>query len=75
MRRGDLTAFARTAMEDEGWHSVAKINRLARGIGEGSRDRLSADMMRLLEAPFPTHRGMLDRAGSLQRRYAAILGL
>ncbi|MHA0316785.1 circularly permuted type 2 ATP-grasp protein [Sphingomonas melonis] len=75
MRRGDLTAFARTAMEDEAWHSVAKINRLARGIGEGSRDRLSADMMRLLEAPFPTHRGMLDRAGSLQRRYAAILGL
>ena len=75
LRRADLTAFARTAMEDEGWHSIATINRLARGIGEGSRDRLSADMIRLLEAPFPTHRGMLDRAGSLQRRYAAIAGL
>ncbi|HVF92756.1 MAG TPA: circularly permuted type 2 ATP-grasp protein [Sphingomonas sp.] len=75
LRRADLTAFARTAMEDESWHSIATINRLARGIGEGSRDRLSADMVRLLEAPFPTHRGMLDRAGSLQRRYAAIAGL
>ncbi|WP_375422255.1 circularly permuted type 2 ATP-grasp protein [uncultured Sphingomonas sp.] len=75
LRRADLTAFARTAMEDEAWHSVATINRLARGIGDGSRDRLSADMVRLLEAPFPTHRGMLDRAGSLQRRYAAIAGL
>ncbi len=75
LKRGDLTAFARQAMEDEAWHSVATINRLARGIGEGSRDRLSADMVRLLEAPFPTHRGMLDRAGSLQRRYVAIAGL
>ena len=32
-------------------------------------------MVRLLEAPFPSHAGMLDRAGSLQRRYAAIAGL
>ena len=32
-------------------------------------------MVRLLDAPFPSHRGMLDRAGSLQRRYAAIAGL
>jgi len=32
-------------------------------------------MVRLLEAPFPTQRGMLERAGSLQRRYAAIAGL
>ncbi len=75
LRRADLTAFARTAMEDEGWQSVATINRHARAIGEGSRDRLSSDMVRLLEAPFPTHRGMLERAGSLQRRYAAIAGL
>jgi uncharacterized circularly permuted ATP-grasp superfamily protein/uncharacterized alpha-E superfamily protein len=77
MKRADLTQFARTAMEsvDAGWESVAEINRHARRIGDGSRDRLSADMMRLLDAPFPTHRGMLDRAGSLQRRYAAIAGL
>ncbi len=75
MRRADLTQMARTAMESPEWQSVAEINRQARRIGEGSRDRLSADMVRLLDAPFPAHRGMLDRAGSLQRRYAAIAGL
>ena len=77
LRRADLTAFAKTAMEarDGGWQSVAAINAHAQRIAGGSRDRLSADMVRLLDAPFPTHRGMLDRAGSLQRRYAAIAGL
>lgn len=75
LRRADLQALARTAMEDESWHSVASINRHARHIGDGARDRLSADMVRLLDAPFPRHRGTLDRAGSLQRRYLAILGL
>ena len=75
LRRADLTAFARTAMEDAAMQSVRTINDHARGIADGSRDRLSADMIRLLDAPFPTHRGMLDRAGSLQRRYAAIAGL
>ncbi len=76
LSRADLRQTARTAMEaGGGWQSVAEINRQARRVGEGSRDRLSADMVRLLDAPFPTHRGMLDRAGSLQRRYAAIAGL
>lgn len=74
-RRADLLQLARTAMESYDWQSVAAVNRHARTIGEGSRDRLSADMMRLLDAPFPMHRGMLDRAGSLQRRYAALAGL
>ena len=77
LRRADLTQFARTAMEatDQGWFSVAENNRQAQRIAGGSRDRLSADMVRLLDAPFPTHRGTLDRAGSLQRRYAALAGL
>ncbi len=75
LQRAQLTAFARTALEDADWQSVATINALARSIGEGARDRLSADMMRLLEAPFPQQRGMLDRTGSLQRRYAAVAGL
>ncbi|TCP34774.1 circularly permuted type 2 ATP-grasp protein [Sphingomonas sp. BK235] len=77
LRRADLTQFARTAMEARahGWQSVAAINAHAQRIAGGSRDRLSADMVRLLDAPFPTHRGLLDRAGSLQRRYAAIAGL
>jgi uncharacterized circularly permuted ATP-grasp superfamily protein/uncharacterized alpha-E superfamily protein len=75
LRRADLSAFARTAMEDANWHSVRTINRLARGIGQGSRDRLAADVVRLLDGPYPTKGGMLDRAGSLQRRYAALSGL
>ncbi len=75
LNRAALTAFARAAMEDIDAASVAALNRDARSIGEASRDRLSADMVRLLEAPFPTQRGMLERAGSLQRRYAAIAGL
>ena len=75
LRRTDLSAFARTALEDGDWHSVRTINRLARGIGQGSRDRLAADVIRLLDAPFPSRGGMLDRAGSLQRRYAALSGL
>jgi uncharacterized alpha-E superfamily protein len=75
LKRADLTAFARTAMESTDWQSVAAINSHAREIGDGSRDRLSADMTRLLDAPFPKHPGMMARAGSLQRRYAALAGL
>ena len=75
LRRADLSAFARTAMEDGDWHSVRAINRLARGIGQGSRDRLAADVVRLLDAPYPSKGVMLERAGSLQRRYAALSGL
>jgi uncharacterized alpha-E superfamily protein len=48
---------------------------MARAIGAGSRDRLSADMTRLLDAPFPTGGALLDRAGTLQRRYAALTGM
>lgn len=76
MKRGDLTRFAAAAMDGtDGWTSVRAVNRQARGIGAVSRDRLSADMIRLLDAPFPTKGGALDRAGSLQRRYYALAGL
>lgn len=77
LRRTDLIALARTAMEagDGGWNSVRAINRSARAIGAGSRDRLSADMIRLLDAPAPNGGALLDRAGSLQRRFAALAGL
>lgn len=75
LRRTDLNAFTRNALEGVEGNSVRMINRLARAIGEGSRDRLSADMIRLLDAPFPTKGHMLDRAGSMQRRYAALAGL
>lgn len=77
LKRADLTHLARTALEDEegGWRSVAAINAQAKLIGEVSRDRLAADMVRLLDAPFPTRGGLLDKAGSLQRRYSALAGL
>ena len=75
-KRADLNLLARTAIEaEEDWNSVRAINRQARGIGAVSRDRLSADMIRLLDAPFPDKGGPLDRAGTLQRRYAALAGL
>jgi uncharacterized circularly permuted ATP-grasp superfamily protein/uncharacterized alpha-E superfamily protein len=74
--RADLSHFARAAMDGgDGWFSVRAINRQARGIGAVSRDRLSADMIRLLDAPFPMKGGALDRAGSAQRRYYALAGL
>jgi uncharacterized alpha-E superfamily protein len=76
LRRPDLVQLARTALDaEDGWHNLPAINRLARAIAAVSRDRLSADMVRLLDAPHPTRGSMLDRCGSLQRRYAALSGL
>jgi uncharacterized circularly permuted ATP-grasp superfamily protein/uncharacterized alpha-E superfamily protein len=75
LKRADLTHLARTALEDEGAYSVRRINAQAKLIGEVSRERLSADMVRLLDAPFPTSGSLLDKAGSLQRRYSALAGL
>lgn len=72
--RAELARFARTALEESEF-SVRAINRQIAGIGAISRDRLSADMVRLIDAPFPTNGSILDRAGSLQRRYAALAGL
>ncbi len=75
-RRRDLVDFGREAMESvDGWGSVRAINRMATGIGGVSRDRLSLDMVRLLDAPHPMTGTLLDRAGTLQRRYAALAGL
>lgn len=75
LKRTDLTQLVRTALEDEGWYSVRSINRQVRMIGAVSRERLSADMVRLLDAPFPQRGVLLDKAGSLQRRYSALAGL
>lgn len=76
LRRPDLVQLARTALDaEDGWHNIPAINRLAHAIAGVSRDRLSADMVRLLDAPHPVRGSMLDRCGSLQRRYAALTGL
>lgn len=75
-KRPDLLHFAKVAIEEEGgWYNVAAINHQAKLIGDVSRERLSADMIRLLDAPMPTKGSILDRAGSLQRRYSALAGL
>jgi uncharacterized circularly permuted ATP-grasp superfamily protein/uncharacterized alpha-E superfamily protein len=75
-KRPDLLQFARTAIEEEdGWYSVRAINAQAKLIGDVSRERLSADTIRLLDAPFPTKGSLLDRAGTLQRRYSALAGI
>ncbi|MDG5488167.1 circularly permuted type 2 ATP-grasp protein [Sphingomonas sp. BGYR3] len=73
--RSELAAFAMAALGNDSPFSVAGINRAIAGIGAISRDRLSADMTRLIDAPFPDRGSVLDRAGTLQRRYAAIAGL
>lgn len=76
LRRPDLVQLARTALDaEDGWHNIPAINRLARAIAAVSRDRLSADTVRLLDAPHPARGSMLDRCGTLQRRYAALTGL
>ncbi|WP_404335625.1 circularly permuted type 2 ATP-grasp protein [Sphingomonas sp. MMS12-HWE2-04] len=74
-KRSDLTQLARVAIEDEDYYSIRAINRQARMIGEISRDRLSADVIRLLDAPFPQRGVLLEKAGTLQRRYSALAGL
>ncbi|MET0308251.1 MAG: circularly permuted type 2 ATP-grasp protein [Sphingomonas sp.] len=76
LKRADLTHLARSALEGlDGGYSVRSINAQARLIGAVSRERLSADMVRLLDAPFPERGSLLDKAGSLQRRYSALAGL
>ena len=52
----------------------------ARSIGEGTRERLSADVWRLLDAPLPPldddHPAtLLSRATALQERFSALAGL
>jgi uncharacterized circularly permuted ATP-grasp superfamily protein/uncharacterized alpha-E superfamily protein len=75
LKRADLSTLARNALEGEdSWYSVRAINAQARLIGAVSRDRLAADMIRLLDAPFPTRGGLLEKAASLQRRYSALAG-
>ena len=75
LRGADITELAHTALESREWQSVRVADDRARSIGEGSRDRLAADMVRLLDAPFPIAGGMLERGGVLQGRYAALSGL
>jgi len=72
----DLYALAKAALEDSREQSsVQALMRAARNIGEGSRERLSADVSRLLDASFPTGGTVSTRATLLHERYAALSGL
>ncbi len=65
------TAFADPAQPS----SVASLLHAARGIGAGSRERLSADVWRLLDKPFPDSGPLSARASALAERLAALAGL
>ncbi len=55
--------------------SVASLLHAARGIGAGSRERLSADVWRLLDKPFPESGALSVRAAALSERLSALAGL
>ncbi|RHW18340.1 hypothetical protein D1610_07710 [Sphingomonas gilva] len=76
LRRGELTSLARAAFEGgEHGGGLKALMASARAIGGGSRERLSADTIRLLDAPFPMRGTLADRSGTLQRRLMALAGI
>ena len=64
-------AFGDTAQPS----SVASLLHAARGIGAGSRERLSADVWRLLDKPLPDQGPLNVRASALSERLSALAGL
>ena len=76
----DLAELAEAALDGAGLSSIRTLLANAHGIAEGTRDRLSADVWRLIDAPLPVILGndagaMLARVGGLQERFAALAGL
>ncbi len=78
VRRSDdtLSNLAQTALDDpQDPSSVFSLLLAARGIGDGSRERLATDFWALLDADFPTDGGIAHRASILRDRFAAFSGL
>ncbi|KRB85648.1 hypothetical protein ASE00_02365 [Sphingomonas sp. Root710] len=76
----DLRELALLALDGQGAASVASLMRNARSIASGTRDRLSADVWRLVDAPLPRAtsddaEATLARAIDLQERFSALAGL
>lgn len=76
----DVRALAQAALDGDGAASVRTLLAMVHSIGEGIRDRLSADVWRLLDsAPAPATAedaaALLDRATALQERFSALAGL
>ncbi|MGH6781651.1 MAG: alpha-E domain-containing protein, partial [Sphingomonadaceae bacterium] len=77
----DVRTLAQAALDGDGPASVRRLLGNVHAIGEGTRDRLSADVWRLIDAPVPQGQGdedaaaLLDRATGLQVRFSALAGL
>jgi uncharacterized circularly permuted ATP-grasp superfamily protein/uncharacterized alpha-E superfamily protein len=76
----DLGELALLALDGDGPASVASLMRNARAIASGTRDRLSVDVWRLVDAPLPKAasddaEATLARAIDLQERFSALGGL
>ena len=76
----DLAELAQAALDGGGLASIRTLERTIHGIAEGIRDRLSADVWRLIDAPVPTHDGAdagatQARVAALGERFAALAGL
>ena len=76
----DLAELAAAALDGAGPASIGTLFAAVHGIAEGIRDRLSADVWRLIDMPLPGASGhdagaMLARVGQLQERFAALAGL
>jgi uncharacterized circularly permuted ATP-grasp superfamily protein/uncharacterized alpha-E superfamily protein len=76
----DLRELASAALDGPGFASVRGLLRSIRDIGEGTRDRLSAEVWRLIDAVAPRETdpdiaGLLNRATMLQERFSALAGL
>jgi uncharacterized circularly permuted ATP-grasp superfamily protein/uncharacterized alpha-E superfamily protein len=76
----DLAQLAEAALDGNGLASIRTLFRSAHSIAEGIRDRLSADVWRLIDMPLPTAgsgdaSALLARTGALQERFAALAGL
>jgi uncharacterized circularly permuted ATP-grasp superfamily protein/uncharacterized alpha-E superfamily protein len=76
----DLREMAMLALDGDGPASVATLMRNVRMIASGIRDRLSADVWRLVDARRPkvqtvNAEATLARAIDLQERFAAMAGL
>ncbi|KQX19425.1 MULTISPECIES: circularly permuted type 2 ATP-grasp protein [unclassified Sphingomonas] len=76
----DLRELALLALDGDGPASIASLMRHARLIASGTRDRLSGDVWRLVDAPLPKAlsddaEATLARAVDLQERFSALAGL
>ena len=76
----DLAELAASALDGIGPASVRTLFGTIHNIASGIRDRLSADVWRLIDAPLPIALAedagaVLLRVGALQERFAALAGL